>query len=91
MIDNEKIEQMANEIEEVKQENARLTAKLGQVLLSIDTVKEMNAMCDIHEQRKRAVQDFVVKLKEKCNGIWKYECSFENIIPFIQELLKEYE
>lgn len=91
MTNNEKIEQMAFEIEEMKQENARLTAKLGQVLLAVDTVKEMNAMCDINEQRKRAVQDFVVKLKEKCNGIWKYECSFENIIPFIQELLKEYE
>lgn len=91
MIDNEKIEQMAFEIEKLKNENARLTAKLGQVLLSIDTVKEMNAMCNIEEQRKRAVQDFVMKLKEKCNGIWKYECSFENIIPFIQELLKEYE
>ena len=91
MIDNEKIEQMAFEIEKLKNENERLTAKLGQVLLSIDTVKEMNAMCNIDEQRKRAVQDFVVKLKEKCNGIWTYEYSFENIIPFIKELLKEYE
>lgn len=91
MIDNEKIEQMAFEIEKLKNENVRLTAKLGQVLLSIDTVKEMNAMCNIEEQRKRAVQDFVVKLKEKCNGIGLYEYSFENIIPFIKELLKEYE
>lgn len=91
MIDNEKIEQMAFEIEKLKNENARLTAKLGQVLLSIDTVKEMNAMCNIEEQRKRAVQDFVVKLKEKCNGIGLYEHSFENIIHFIKELLKEYE
>lgn len=91
MIDNEKIEQMAFEIEKLKNDNARLTAKLGQVLLSIDTVKEMNAMCNIEEQRKRAVQDFVVKLKEKCKGIGLYEYSFENIIPFIKELLKEYE
>lgn len=39
---------------ELKAENERLTERLKQVLLSIDTVKEMNAMCNIDEQRKQA-------------------------------------
>ena len=47
-----------------KQDVERLTEKLKQVLLAVDTVKEMNAMCDIDEQRKRAVQDFAEKLKK---------------------------
>lgn len=46
-------------------ENERLTEKLKQVLLSIDTVKEMNAMCNIDEQKKQAVKEFAEKLKNK--------------------------
>ncbi len=75
------------EIAQLKADNARLTAKLGQVLLSIDTVKEMNAMCNIDEQRKRAVKDFAEKVKEKlsnaANG-WAYT-------PYVDEILKEFE
>ena len=55
-----------NEIEKLKAENIRLTTKLGQVLLSIDTVKEMNTMCSIDEQRKQAKIDVLNELKEKC-------------------------
>lgn len=55
-----------NEIEKLKAENVRLTTKLGQVLLSIDTVKEMNTMCSIDEQRKQAKIDVLNELKEKC-------------------------
>lgn len=55
-----------NEIEKLKAENIRLTTKLGQVLLSIDTVKEMNTMCRIDEQRKQAKIDVLNELKEKC-------------------------
>ena len=44
-------------------ENERLTERLKQILLSIDTVKEMNAMCNIDEQRKQAVKEFAGKLK----------------------------
>ena len=51
------------EIERLKAENARLTEKLKQVLLAVDTVKEMNAMYYIDKQRKRAVQDFAEKVK----------------------------
>ena len=55
-----------NEIEKLKAENIRLTTKLGQVLLSIDTLKEMNTMCSIDEQRKQAKIDVLNELKEKC-------------------------
>lgn len=57
--------QLVAEIERLKAENIRLTTKLGQVLLSIDTVKEMNAMCNIEEQVKQAKIDAFNKLKEK--------------------------
>lgn len=81
-----------NLITEQEKEIERLTEKLGQVLLSIDTVKEMNTMCSIDEQRKRAVQDFAEKLKEKallhCRTINCYECKF--IETMIDELLEEY-
>lgn len=74
-------------------ENERLAEMLKQVLLSIDTVKEMNSMCNIAEQRKQAVKEFVEKLKEKalshCKTTNCYECKF--IETTIDELLKEYE
>lgn len=75
------------EIEKLKNENALLTLRLRDVLLSIDTVKEMNAMCSIDEQRKHAVKDFAERLKEKLNNAtngWVY-------MGYIDELLKEYE
>ena len=53
------------ENERLKDENARFTGRLGQVLLAVDTVKEMNAMCDIDDQRKQAVKEFSEKLKGK--------------------------
>ena len=53
------------EIEKLKAENVRLTTKLGQVLLSIDTVKEMNAMCNIAAQVKQAKIEVLNKLKER--------------------------
>ena len=61
-----KEQETAKEIERLKAENIRLTTKLGQVLLSIDTVKEMNTMCSIDEQRKQAKIDVLNELKEKC-------------------------
>ena len=58
-------------IEKLKNENVRLAAKLGQVLLSIDTVKEMNTMCSIDEQRKQAKIDVLNELKKKKSiAIW---------------------
>lgn len=52
-------------IEEREAENERLTERLKQVLLSIDTVKEMNAMCNIDEQRKQAVKEFAERIKNE--------------------------
>lgn len=74
-----------NEIEKLKAENIRLTTKLGQVLLSIDTVKEMNAMCNIAAQVKQAKIDVLNALK---NRLVVY---YPSVISVIDELLKEYE
>ena len=75
------ITEQEQEIEKLKAENVRLTTKLGQVLLSIDTVKEMNAMCNIAAQVKQAKIDVLNELKKKKSiAIWD-----------INELLKEYE
>ena len=51
------------QIEEMAKKMQKCYERLKQVLLSIDTVKEMNAMCNIDEQRKQAVKEFVEKLK----------------------------
>lgn len=82
------------EIERLEAENKRLSAKLGQILLSIDTVKEMNAMCNIDEQRKQAVKEFAEKVK-KCSycdnvfmdGKWHRYVFVDDI----DKLLREYE
>lgn len=82
------------EIERLEAENKRLSAKLGQILLSINTVKEMNAMCNIDEQRKQAVKEFAEKVK-KCSycdnvfmdGKWHRYVFVDDI----DKLLKEYE
>lgn len=62
------------ERDELKAENERLYEKLRQLLSSIDTVKEMNAIArgTIDEYQKKAVKEFAEKLKAKChdNGYW---------------------
>lgn len=87
----ELIIEQENEIAQLKAENVRLTTKLGQVLLSIDTVKEMNTMCSIDEQRKRAIKEFVDELRNKCSEVKGYYYSFGNISGVIEELLEEYD
>ena len=79
-------------VSEYEAEIERLTEKLKQVLLAVDTVKEMNTMRNIDEQRKRAVQDFAEKLwnKIKDNGI-DYKIGLRALGEEIDELLKEYE
>ena len=49
-----------------KQDVERLTEKLKQVLLAVDTVKEMNTMCDIDEQNAEIerLKDDYAKLQE---------------------------
>ena len=75
-----------NEIEKLKAENIRLTTKLGQVLLSIDTVKEMNTMCSIDEQRKQAKIDVLNELKKKIHDTRLNDDTAEIIIEMIEEL-----
>lgn len=89
----ERLKAQEREIERLKAENTQLTGRLGQVLLAVDTVKEMNAMCDIDDQRKQAVKEFADKIKAKLNAIFgKTICSdldTEDITDIIDELLKE--
>lgn len=69
-----------NEIAQLKADNVRLTIKLGQVLLSIDTVKEMNTMCSIDEQRKQAKIDVLNELKKKKSiAIWDIDEMIEQL------------
>ena len=87
---------------ELKAENERLTERLKQVLLSIDTVKEMNAMCNIDDHRKQAVKEFADKVKEYINNkviedfddsesVQYYTIDLDEFESEIDELLKEYE
>ena len=81
-------------------ENKRLSEKLGQILLSIDTVKEMNTVCNIDEQRKQAVKEFADKVKEYINNkviedfddsdsVKYYTIDLDEFESEIDELLKE--
>lgn len=64
----ELIAEQEKEIERLKDEDTRLTEKLKQVLLAVDTVKEMTAMCNIDKQnaeieRLKAQQREIERLK----------------------------
>lgn len=52
-------------ISDLQAENESLKDKLSRVLLSVDTVKEMNTMVTIDEHKKQAVKEFAEKLKAK--------------------------
>lgn len=59
-------------------------------------IKEMNAMCNIDEQRKQAVKEFADKLKKKVHNYYPSidsYCTSKHVILVkdIDELLKEYE
>ena len=91
------ITEQEQEIAQLKHENVRLAAKLGQVLLSIDTIKEMNTMCNIYKQQKDAVQDFAEKAKARsemflvAKGDGVYDEKPYVSVEKIDELLKEIE
>lgn len=57
---------------EINAKNAELSLKLRQVLLSIDTTKEMNDMCNIDMQRKQAVHDFAHPI------LWSLQCRIDD-------------
>ena len=89
----ERLKAQEREIMQLKAENARLTERLGQVLLAVDTVKEMNAMCDIDDQRKQAVKEFSEKLKGKLQdfgdggekGAYITEKDIDNLIEEVEK------
>lgn len=56
---------LRRQLADIEAENERLSEKLGQILLSIDTVKEMNAMCNIDDHRKQAVNEFAERIKNE--------------------------
>lgn len=87
----ERLKAQQREIDWLRAENARLTEKLKQVLLSIDTVKEMNAMCNIEEQVKQAKIDVLNELKKKIHDTRLNDDTAEIIIEMIEELIKNAE
>lgn len=85
------IAEQEKEIERLKAENIRLTTKLGQVLLSIDTVKEMNTMCSIDEQKKQAKIDVLNDVREKYSTFGNTFAGWIAFIPAddIDEMIEE--
>ena len=91
---------LRRKLADIEAENKRLSEKLGQILLSIDTVKEMNAMCNIDEQRKQAVKEFAQKIKDGVAD-YLYKTNFDgrkdNVIDIfelceiVDGAVKEYE
>lgn len=60
--------------------------------ISIDTVKEMNAMCDIDEQRKQAVKEFAEWIKDNITDIpFCNQKAYNIFCDMVNEKLKEYE
>lgn len=84
---------LRRELAKAEAENERLSEKLKQVLLSIDTVKEMNAMCNIDEHRKQAVKEFAERLKKdpRINNQGLEFVALVDIDAELEALLKEYE
>lgn len=71
----------------------RLRLKLQQVLLSVDTVKEMNTMATIDEHKKQAVKDFAEELKKQiANTMYCRDgyVDYDDTMDVIDELLKEF-
>lgn len=84
---------LRRKLADTEAENKRLSEKLRKILLSIDTVKEINAMCNIDEQRKQAVKEFAERLK-KDPRINNYGLEFVALVDIdaeLKALLKEYE
>lgn len=48
---------LRRQLADIEAQNKRLSEKLRQILLSIDTAKEMNAMCNIHDDKELLEND----------------------------------
>nr|DAU28836.1 MAG TPA: hypothetical protein [Caudoviricetes sp.] len=85
---------LRRQLADTEAENKRLSEELGQTLLSIATVKGMNAMCNIDYHREQAVKKFADELKAKVldqTYINKdYNINISDIYKMIEEALKEY-
>lgn len=85
-------------ISDLQAENESLKDKLSRVLLSVDTVKEMNTMVTIDEHKKQAVKDFAEELKNRFNRKYKDRGATDarvlmaqsNFLTCIDELLNEW-
>ena len=94
----ELIAEQEKEIERLKDEDTRLTEKLKQVLLAVDTVKEMTAMCNIDKQNAE-IERLKAENETYCKQINQaydtgYDDGYESCqddIKKADELLKEYE
>lgn len=82
-------------ISDLQAENESLKDKLSRVLLSVDTVKEMNTMVAIDEHRKQAVKEFAEKLKKRItntmycrDGYIDYDDTMDVIDGLSEEFLK---
>lgn len=85
-------------ISDLQAENESLKDKLSRVLLSVDTVKEMNTMVTIDEHEKQAVKEFAEELKTRFNRKYKDRGTTDariltaqsNFLTCINELLNEW-
>ena len=71
----------------------RLRTELQQVLLAVDTVKEMNTMATIDEHKKQAVKEFAEKMKKQiANTMYCRDgyVDYDDTMDVIDELLKEF-
>mgnify|MGYP007090494128 CR=1 FL=1 len=60
--------------------------------ISIDTVKEMNAMCNIDEQRKQTVKEFAEWVKDHIADVpFCNQKAYNIFCDMVNEKLKEYE
>ena len=96
---NEQVLHAESEIERLETEKEQLNARLVKVLLSIDTVKEMNIMANAETLAKQTVKDFAEELKKKMRAYMiasgasarPWVLSADYVFSEIDCVLKEYE
>lgn len=77
-------------IKSLEAENKQLTEQLQRVLLIIDRAKEMNAMCNVDEQRKQAVEEFAEWIKDNITNVpFCNQKAYNVFCDMVNEKLKE--
>lgn len=90
--------ELCQTISDLQAENESLKDKLSRVLLSVDTVKEMDTMVTIDEHEKQAVKEFAEELKTRFDRKYKDRGATDarvlmaqsNFLTCIDELLNEW-